>query len=77
MTEPITANVPPHQATLAWADYVASVVGTPTLGRGKTPPIAAFRSNLAGRRAWLDQAGRELKRNHYASHMALDRAKLN
>jgi hypothetical protein len=25
----------------------------------------------------LDQAGRELERNHYASHMALDRAKLN
>jgi hypothetical protein len=73
MTEPTTANLPPHQATLAWADYVALVASTPTLDRGKTPPLAAFRSNAAGRRAWLDQTGRELKRGAYSSHMTLHR----
>ena len=74
MTEPNTGKSP-HLHLLAWCDYIEALVGTPTLGRrgGKTPPVAAFRSNAAGRRAWLDQAGRELKRSEYSSHMTLDR----
>jgi hypothetical protein len=62
MTEPNTGKSP-RLRLLAWCDYIEALVGTPTLGRGKTPPLAAFRPNAAGRRAWLDQTGRELKRS--------------
>ena len=72
MTEPNTGKSP-HLHLLAWCDYIEALVGTPTLGRGKTPPLAAFRPNAAGRRAWLDQTGRELKRSEYACHITLER----
>jgi hypothetical protein len=51
----------PHERTLAWAERVRDIVGeTVPVMRG-TPPRAAFRDNLAGRRAWLNQAGRNLR----------------
>jgi hypothetical protein len=58
-----TADTQPHELTLAWAERVASIVGSASndAHSHKTPPRDAFRNNLAGRKAWLVQAERTLK----------------
>jgi hypothetical protein len=59
---PDTTGLEPHERTLVLASWVKSVVDTEVTPTRRTPPRAAFRANRKGRRAWLDQAGRQLRR---------------
>ena len=57
-----------HLRLLAAADAVGLVVG---MRRPKTPARAAFRpGNARGRRAWLAQAEKSLRRVPYDEHMS-------
>jgi hypothetical protein len=63
----------PHEQTLAAAERVREIVEGQVPVMRRTPPRAAFRDSRKGRRAWLEQAGRQLKREQYESTMLLDR----
>jgi hypothetical protein len=70
---PDLAGLKSHEKTLTLATWVRDVVEGHAPATPRTPPRAAFRDSRKGRRAWLDQTGRELKRGAYSSHMTLDR----
>jgi hypothetical protein len=55
---------------LAHADCVRAVVLGPS--RTSTPPASAFRRNLAGRKAWLDQAEKTLDSGSFGLTTARD-----
>jgi hypothetical protein len=51
----------PHEKTLALAERVRDVVEGHVPAMRSTPPRSVYRSNLAGRLAWLAAAERTLK----------------